>query len=176
MKRLLLVATVSLAVTTALTGCAPMGSHAAAPKATSAAAQVMSLKQAGETYERLAAKSNGAREAWLHGPKLTEANLAEHRTLAGQAAKVTSDFATTIRTHSWPAQSRRPLDALRKDLEVRAAAYRKVAAARTIEQYVAAARHVPLSSPAAAEVRRSLKLSEAPAFCVCDTPSGPTAG
>ncbi|MFI7598382.1 hypothetical protein [Actinoplanes sp. NPDC049681] len=176
MKRLLLVATLSLSVATALSGCVRMESGTAAPKTSPAATQAMTLKQAGETYERLAAKSNAARDAWLHGPELTEATLDDHRTLARKAAKVTSDFATSIRTDSWPAKARRPLDALRKDLEVRAAAYRKAAAAPTVEQYVAAARHVPLSSPAAAEVRRALEIPEAPAFCVCDTPLGPTAG
>jgi hypothetical protein len=174
---------VSLSLAAALTGCAQTGSPADAPKATPAAAhgsspagQVMGLKEAGETYERLAARSNRARDAWLHAPKLSKATFAKHRTLAAQAAKVSRDFATGLRTHRWPVQAQRPVDVLRKDLEDREAAYRRVASARSLGEYVAAARRVPLNSEATVEVRRSLKLPKASNFCFCDSPTGPTAG
>jgi hypothetical protein len=52
----------------------------------------MTVKKAGETYLRLSAASNAAREAWMRAPRPTLANLAEYKRLAARAAKATVAF------------------------------------------------------------------------------------
>jgi hypothetical protein len=121
----------------------------------------MTVKQAGETYLKLSAASNAAREAWMRAPRPTAANLAVHKLLAARAADATVAFSQGLRGHRWPRQAQPGVDALDEHLQLRAAAYRRVATTRTVSAYLAAAGEVPVTTGLTGEVRKALGLPEA---------------
>ncbi|MEU4155374.1 hypothetical protein [Actinoplanes sp. NPDC026670] len=122
----------------------------------------MSIKEAGETYTKLSAASNAAREKWMRAPAPTRANLARHKKLAASAAKATTAFAQGLRKNQWPADVQAIIGALDEHLQERAAAYRRVAAADNVTDYLAAARKVPVTSSLTVQVRTALGLPESP--------------
>ena len=98
------------AVVLSLAGCAAEERPATAdPVATqaepAAAGPVMTVKTAGETYLKLSAASNAAREAWMNAPAPTAGNLAKHKQLAGYAADATVAFSQGLREHRWPSRA-----------------------------------------------------------------------
>lgn len=167
MKYRLVVAAAAATLSVAgLAGCASKDQavpRAAAAQASSAASgPVMTAEKAGETYLKLSAVSNAAREAWMRAPRPTVANLAGHKRLAARAAAATAAFSRGLRGHRWPREVQPLVDALDEHLQRRAAAYRRVAAARTVVDYLAAAGQVPVTSSLTGEVRKVLGLPEAP--------------
>jgi hypothetical protein len=129
-----------------------------AAKAT--AAPVMTVKEAGETYLKLSAASNAAREAWMSAAAPTAKTLAIHKQLAAHAAEATVAFSRGLRGHRWPSQAQPYVTALDKHLQERAAAYRRVAAAGTVAAYLTAAGQVPVTTSLTSDVRRALGLPE----------------
>ncbi|MCU7730344.1 hypothetical protein ODJ79_42060 [Actinoplanes sp. KI2] len=146
-----------------LAGCGSGDGHATpAAKASSAhATPVLTVKAAGETYLKLSAASNAAREAWMSAPAPTAQNLAKHKRLAARAADATVAFSQGLRAHRWPGRAQPYVTALDKALQERAAAYRRVAAAGTVSAYLAAAAQVPVTTSLTADVRKALGLPEA---------------
>jgi hypothetical protein len=120
----------------------------------------MTAKQAGETYLKLSAASNAAREAWMRAPSPTVANLAKHKMRAARAADATVVFSQELRRHRWPSQAQPAVDALDEHLQQRAAAYKRVAKAGTVADYLAAARQVPVTTTLTGDVRKALGLPE----------------
>jgi hypothetical protein len=102
----------------------------------------MTIKMAGETYAKLSAASNAARDRWMGAPKPTKANLTRHKKLAAGAADATVAFSEGLRKHHWPAEAQPIIGTLDEHLQQRAAAYKRVAAAGTVVEYLAAAREV----------------------------------
>jgi uncharacterized lipoprotein NlpE involved in copper resistance len=142
------------AVVLSLTGCA---SSDATP---GPAAAVMTVEEAGRTYQQLSAPSNAAREAWMSAAAPTTSNLAEHKKLAASAADATVAFSRGLREHRWPDQAQRAVTALDKHLQEREAAYRRVAAANTVTAYLVAAAQVPVTTGLTGDVREALGLPE----------------
>lgn len=145
-----------------LTGCAAqdvpaLPAASAAPGPSIPAAEAMSVEKAGETYAKLSAASNAAREKWMSAPALTGANLARHKKLAAGAAKATATFSKGLRTNHWPADVQPIIDALEEHLQERAAAYRR---ADTVADYLVAAGKVPVTSSLTGKVREVFGLPE----------------
>ena len=187
MKLKFAVAVIGVCLTlSGLTGCTAIGARAVVrapapaaaphPAPTGPATAADEADEAGRTYLRLSAASNAARMAWLRAPVLTAANLAAHKQLAAHAADVTVAFSQGLRGRSWPSQAQAAVEVLDAHLQRRAAAYRRVAAAGTVAEYEAASERVPLSSPAAAQVREALGLPESGTFCACISPAPSPAG
>ncbi|MCA2211570.1 hypothetical protein [Jidongwangia harbinensis] len=120
----------------------------------------MTIEHAGETYAKLSAASNAARERWMGAPVPTEANLSVHRKLAAGAGRATVAFSTGLRKHRWPAEVQPIIAALDEHLQQRAAAYQRVAAAGTVAEYLAAVGEVPVTSSLTGQVRQALGLPE----------------
>lgn len=125
MKDNLVAAAAALSLSVAcLTGCTSEDRHpkpgpvAAAPRSASSPA-VMTVSEAGKTYLKLSAASNAARDAWMHAPALTTANLAKHRRLAAHAADATVAFAQGLRQRRWPSQAQPYVTALDEQLRER---------------------------------------------------------
>ncbi|TQS45900.1 hypothetical protein [Cryptosporangium phraense] len=91
---------------------------------------------------------------------LTDANLGAHKQLAERAADATTAFSRGLQGYRWPSQTQPYIDALHQHLQLRAAAYRRVAAADTVDEYIAAAQQVPVTTTLTAKVRESLGLPE----------------
>ncbi|MFC4071838.1 hypothetical protein [Actinoplanes subglobosus] len=163
MKRTFVVAAVAVGLS--LTGCAAQDAPAlpaasAAPGADAPAAAAMSVEKAGETYAKLSAASNAAREKWMSAPAPTSANLARHKKLAAGAAKATTAFSKGLRKNHWPTDVQPIIDALDEHLQKRAAAYRKASEADTVADYLVAAGKVPVTSSLTGQVREALGLPE----------------
>ncbi|WP_212986534.1 hypothetical protein [Actinoplanes auranticolor] len=121
----------------------------------------MTIKKAGETYAKLSAASNAARDKWMGAPQPTKANLNRHKKLAAGAADATAAFSKGLRKHRWPAEAQPIIGALDEHLQERAAAYKRVAAASTVAEYLEAAREVAVTSSLTGQVRQALGLPEA---------------
>jgi len=157
-------AAVSLSVA-GLAGCASGDGRATPDRAaikpsSTPSGPVLTVAQAGQTYLQLSAASNAAREAWMSAPAPTAANLALHKRLAARAADATVAFARGLRGHRWPSRAQPYVTALDTQLQERAAAYRHVAAAHTVADYLAAAAQVPVTSSLTGDVRKALGLPE----------------
>ncbi|BEL05071.1 hypothetical protein Q0Z83_032620 [Actinoplanes sichuanensis] len=156
------VAAITLALSlTGLTGCA--SPSAETPPAVSVSAEpTMSIKEAGETYTKLSAASNAAREKWMNAPAPTKANLARHKKLAAGAAKATTAFSKGLRKNQWPSDVQTIIDALDEHLQERAAAYQRAAKAETVTAYLTAAQEIPVTTSLTAQLRTALGLPESP--------------
>ncbi|WP_433727524.1 hypothetical protein ACQP2Y_12630 [Actinoplanes sp. CA-051413] len=163
-NRVVIAAAISLSLT-GLTGCASENVQASPPASAASASSapagpVMTIKQAGETYAKLSAASNAARDRWMGAPQPTEANLARHKKLAAGAADATVAFSEGLRKHHWPTEVRPIIANLDEHLQQRATAYKRVAAASTVVEYLAAAGEVPVTSSLTGQVRQALGLPE----------------
>jgi len=96
----------------------------------------------------------------MSAPAPTAGNLAQHKRLAKQAADATVAFSRGLRAHRWPQQAQPLVTALDKQLQVRAAAYRRVASAGTVSAYLIAAGQVPVTTRLTGYVREALGLPE----------------
>jgi hypothetical protein len=148
-----------------LAGCASGDGQAAPGRAavepsSTPSAPVLTVKQATQTYLRLSAASNAAREAWMSALAPTSDNLAKHKRLAAHAADATVAFSQGLRGHRWPSQAQPYVTALDAQLQERAAAYRRVAAAHTVADYLTAAEQVPVTTSLTGDVRKALGLPE----------------
>ncbi len=148
-----------------LAGCASGDGRAtpdrvAAKASSTPSAPVLTVKAARETYLKLSAASNAAREAWMSAAAPTADNLAKHKRLAAHAADATVAFSRGLRGHRWPSQAQPYVTALDEQLQERAAAYRRVAAAGTVADYLAAAGQVPVTTSLTGDVRKALGLPE----------------
>lgn len=168
MKRNLVAAAAAASLALAgLTGCAANEAHPAprqivAYTRSAPAGPVMTIKKAKETYLKLSTASNAARDAWLHLPMPSTANLAKHKKLAGRAADATTAFAKGLESRRWPSKIQPLVDALDGHLQRRAVAYRRAAKAGTVAEYLAAAVQVPVTSTLASDMRKALGLPAAP--------------
>jgi hypothetical protein len=121
---------------------------------------VLTVKQAAQTYLQLSAASNAAREAWMAALAPTSDNLAKHKRLAARAADATVAFSQGLRGHRWPSRAQPYITALDAQLQERAAAYRRVAAAHTVADYLTAAEQVPVTTSLTGDIRKTLGLPE----------------
>jgi hypothetical protein len=163
-NRVVIAAAISLSL--GLTGCASQNVQVPPPASTAPADSApaepaMTIKKAGEIYVKLSAASNAARDRWMGAPTPTKANLTRHKKLAAGAADATVAFSKGLRKHHWPAEAQPIIGTLDEHLQQRAAGYKRVAAASTVAEYLAAAREVPVTSSLTAQVRQALGLPEA---------------
>ncbi|MBL7258954.1 hypothetical protein [Paractinoplanes lichenicola] len=127
---------------------------------TSADGPAMTVEQAGATYLELSTASNAAREAWMRAPAPTTATLAQHKQLAEEAAEATATFSQGLRDNHWPDEAQPAISALDDALQEREAAYKRVATAGNVADYLAAASEVPVTTSLTGDVRKALGLPE----------------